>query len=356
MSPKYPLPGDTQKVLRHFPPGRCRNPGLLFARYAPDWRADDKQKKKGLEAVRNARPDDNLLDAFHLRWHTVATSQQAEFFKATTDWRLIVGLGQKGPLEVGFTFHRLYGVPVIPGSALKGIARAYASLAEELGEDDEDFAEIFGRAPKPGEDQDVAQAGRAIFFDAVPWDTPALELDVMNPHYQDYYQQGKSPANWQSPIPIYFLTVTSGISFAFAVGWRGVLEEAGQQLRELAVEWLQAGLQGLGAGAKTSAGYGYFTDLQSLPAPSSPKDAPTTTQAEPPTASGQPTWRTGTVKWYRPDQGRGVLADDESGEEFPFTRDAIEDKGWSPGKKHRVRYAVVEREDRRVVVKMQWLR
>ncbi|MBK9095192.1 MAG: hypothetical protein IPM84_21030 [Anaerolineae bacterium] len=44
-----------------------------------------------------------------------------------TDWRLVTGLGRKGPLEVGFTFHR-YGFPILPGSSLKGLARAWGLL------------------------------------------------------------------------------------------------------------------------------------------------------------------------------------------------------------------------------------
>jgi CRISPR-associated protein Cmr6 len=39
------------------------------------------------------------------------------------------------------------------------------------------------------------------------------------------------------------------------VGWRGPLNTA---LREMAENWLKEGLMNLGAGAKTSAGYGYF--------------------------------------------------------------------------------------------------
>jgi CRISPR-associated protein Cmr6 len=254
----YPLPGDTQQVLRRFRLTQCRNPGLLFGRYAPDWQADATVKKTGLEAIRDTRLDVDLLRAFRERWRTVVVSQQADLFEAVTDWRLIVGLGQKGPLEVGFTFHRLYGIPVIPGSALKGLARAYARLVEERGDTDRDFRAIFGRAPEPGEDQTQAQAGEGIFFDAIPVNAPNLDLDVMNPHYPDYYQGNAPPANWQSPKPIYFLTLQPGIRFAFAVGWRKPLDGESRRRRAMAVAWLRAGLQELGAGAKTAAGYGYF--------------------------------------------------------------------------------------------------
>ncbi len=258
MRPAYPLPGDTQQVLRRFDLKRSRHPGLLLSRYAPDWRADPTLKKSALETVRDTPVDTKLLSAFRHRWYAVVTSQHAQVFEATTAWRLVVGLGQKGPLEVGFTFHHLYGIPIIPGSALKGLARAYASLVEERNESDPDFLAIFGRAPTSGGQENAAQAGKAVFFDAIPLNQPKLDLDVMNPHYPDYYRGERLPTNWQDPKPVYFLALKAGVRFAFAVGWRGTLDEQGRRLQGLATEWLQKGLQELGAGAKTSAGYGFF--------------------------------------------------------------------------------------------------
>ena len=255
---KYPipLPGDTRQALRRFPPGRCRNPGLLFDRYVPDWGRNSNLKKAGLEMVRQTRVDVRLLGELEKRWRALLRSRNAAVFEASPQWRLIVGLGRKGPLEVGFTFHRLYGVPIIPGSSLKGIARAYASLVLGKSEDDPDFCAIFGRGPdsEGGE----GQVGRAVFFDAIPISEPHLELDVMNPHFPRYYQGDEAPSDWQSPVPIYFLTVGRGTRFLFGVGWQGILDDEAARLRDMAAKWLRDGLQELGAGAKTSAGYGFF--------------------------------------------------------------------------------------------------
>ncbi|MFB3764881.1 MAG: type III-B CRISPR module RAMP protein Cmr6 [Methanotrichaceae archaeon] len=259
MSIRYPLPGDTLQVLQRFQLDQCRNPGLLFSRYAPDWQTNATLKKAGLEVVQAAGLDTNLLDAYRQRWRSMVASQQGEVFEATTEWRLIVGLGQKGPLEVGFTFHRLYGFPIIPGSGLKGLARAYAYLVEGRDESDEDFRGVFGCALNSGEDICQAQVGGAIFFDATPLNPPDLDLDVMNPHYPDYYQKGLPPADWQSPVPIYFLALKPGVRFAFAVGWRRPSDD--RRLLSLGVGWLKAGLQELGVGAKTAAGYGYFSEV-----------------------------------------------------------------------------------------------
>jgi CRISPR-associated protein Cmr6 len=54
--------------------------------------------------------------------------------------------------------------------------------------------------------------------------------------------------------------VAPGTEFRFAVGWRRPLDDEARKLRDLAKEWLTEGLMELGAGAKTSAGYGYFEE------------------------------------------------------------------------------------------------
>jgi CRISPR-associated protein Cmr6 len=199
------------------------------------------------------RTDPQLLKDWNTRWEGIARHSQASTFKMDADWRFITGLGRKGPLEVGFTFHR-YGFPIIPGSSVKGVARAWALLLGGKTEDDSDFQIVFGYAT----DSDEGGAtGHAVFLDAIPDGKalPVLEIDIMNPHYPKYYQSDEFPTNWQSPVPVRFLTVAADTVFRFAVGWRGVYNKT---QHDLAVMWLKNGLMELGAGAKTSAGYGYF--------------------------------------------------------------------------------------------------
>ncbi|MCS7177920.1 MAG: type III-B CRISPR module RAMP protein Cmr6 [Anaerolineae bacterium] len=349
MTLEYPLPGDTLRVVQCLDLSQCRNPGLLFNRFVPNLQVErEARRRKALESVQKAKPDEELLKGLHRRWRALVAAFQSETFEATTEWRLVVGLGQKGPLEVGFSFHRLYGIPIIPGSALKGLARAYAYLVEDRDESNADFCAVFGRAPGPGEEQNQAAAGKAVFFDAIPLSSPCLDLDVMNPHYPKYYQGKEPPTNWQDPVPVYFLALQPKSRFAFAVGWRDPVDSEGQRLRALAVQWLKAGLQELGIGAKTSAGYGYFSIHEprraSLPAQ----------EVLLPAEEPEPiVWCLGVVKEYRPDKGIGRLTNVETGEELTFHREAIEEKGWSPGRKQKVQYALAEREGRRQIVKVR---
>jgi CRISPR-associated protein Cmr6 len=388
---RYPIPAASAQAFARRDQNKPPNPGLIFDRFVPDWSRQSTLKKDGLEAVRRAaeRVDKQLLREWNTRWQACAKAANGEPFGLTTDWRLIAGLGRKGPLEVGFTFHR-YGFPILPGSSVKGVARAWALLqiAEKVGTTE--LKELDGilsadgdkerkkyedwKAGQPAEVQKLADdfrtvfgttaaAGQAIFFDAIPARKPTLELDIMNPHYPKYYSGEEPPTDWQSPVPVYFLTVAANTEFRFAVGWRGALDEEGRRLRNLAQTWLIEGLTQLGAGAKTSAGYGYFfqpTEAASPPVPVPPAIQPPSSPVPvTPVPTGLPTppeeltWRTGTVREYQPGPGRGRLVDDETGEELHFGREAIAEKGWSPGKKHKVRYAVVEREGHRVVVKVQ---
>jgi len=271
------------------------NPGLVFDRFAPAWygkkedHANEAKYKGLLEVVKaTRRTDPKLFGAFVARYTAGTDAANAKRFRLKTDWRLVAGLGRKGPLEVGFTFNR-YGYPVLPGSTLKGVARAWglalltdsSALAPDGWEQvimepkDKTFESRLGKTGAAPHICQMArqlrwifgtqdQAGGVVFWDGIPAEIPTLEVDIMNPHYPKYYQEKEPPTNWQSPVPIFFLTVAAGMSFFFAVSLRpGFALPDGSTtttsgLLELSQDWLKNGLMELGAGAKTNAGYGYF--------------------------------------------------------------------------------------------------
>lgn len=171
-----------------------------------------------------------------------------------TEGRLVAGLGYDSPLEVGLTLHPLYGFPYLPGSSVKGVARAYA---EDVADAEEtDLLAVFGSGSKDERDATMRQ-GAVTFMDAVPTEVPALEVDVMTPHFGDYYRDDLSktpPGDWQEPTPVPFLTVAEGTPFRFPMASRN------EAALEQAATWLKQGLFWLGAGGKTAAGYGLFTD------------------------------------------------------------------------------------------------
>ena len=262
MSDRYYLPSETASRLNDYI-GQCKNLGLLLDKYPPMEVIGNSQGKSSwlrrLEPTR--RIDSNLAQAAYDRWyHMITAIEGMKIFHAAADWRMVIGLGGETVLETDITLHHLYGTPFIPGSALKGLTRAYAAgeiyPSTNIDKDDEIVKHIFGTQK---------EAGTVIFFDAMPVDGQAtFTLDIMNPHYPDYYSGSKPPTNDQNPIPVTFLTVTD-TAFVFALAPRNPNNDQHKADVEQAREWLQAALEKYGVGGKTSAGYGVMK-LVSAPA------------------------------------------------------------------------------------------
>lgn len=270
----YYLPPSTARLLSKDRIRRCKNLGLLLDKYIPQ-EAIQKSKDKGnwfkrLDTASHIDP--RLAEHAYLRWRNTTQAANAQRFSAITDWRIVVGLGGETVLETDLTLHHLYGVPFIPGSALKGLTRAYATSEEEEGhvskkieEDDKTIQRIFGSQE---------HAGTVIFFDAMPVNGKfAIDLDIMNAHYPDYYGQNKAPTNDQNPNPVTFLTVADTV-FMFALAPR---RQGDEQDVAQAKTWLKKALAKYGIGGKTSAGYGYFTDIRDEEAAGTQAEAAQTT-------------------------------------------------------------------------------
>lgn len=264
----YPLPTQTEDkfVARNH---QCSNLSLWLDRYVgyeKKWKLDEENKSKFLKKVVDKfNFPSQLISAYHQRWQiTTQSFSHAQHFQASPEWRMAVGLGQTSILETSLTLDRITGIPLIPGSALKGLAATYAML-EELEETErkniettknptdqqKDFLAIFGTENN---------TGKIVFFDAVPTKSPILELDIMNNHYPQYYEGEEAPTPSQSPNPVYFLTLGNQSEFAFAVARRD--KNTKQELVKKAANWLKQGLETMGVGAKTAAGYGYLLETK----------------------------------------------------------------------------------------------
>lgn len=182
---------------------------------------------------------------------------------ASARGRLIIGLGQKGPAEVGLALEHTWGVPVLPGSALKGLvaATAHQLLAhpdwhkDSRGKDLSGLGRGGSLAALAGT---IEQRGSVVFRDA--WWIPAegdttlpIHPDVMTVHHPEYYGGGKeAPSDMDSPIPVAFASVSGD----FLVVVEKAQPDVPDEHLEAALSILQLGLAQLGIGAKTNAGYG----------------------------------------------------------------------------------------------------
>lgn len=149
--------------------------------------------------------------------------------------------------------HHTYGVPYLPGSGLKGVARA---MARRRGLD-ADLHALFG----PERDDEEHRGALVNFLDALwipgsPSGQSPLDLDVVTPHHSDYYTGDQPPADWQQPVPTSRLVVAPGARFCVILEGCYAPREHVQEWIALAEDLLVKGLEELGFGAWTSAGYG----------------------------------------------------------------------------------------------------
>ncbi|WP_432785088.1 hypothetical protein AAEX37_02016 [Oligella sp. MSHR50489EDL] len=244
------------------------NKGLLFERFYDGYNADFSINKNADSSFLNDMVghcgNANELNAAACRRVKLINSLGGEIGVFTTDWHFVSGMGNSHPAENGFTWHHSLGTPYLPGSAVKGLLRAWMEVwatqeGETSAQGNEKIRQWFGGA---ADVNDQGKAGDLIFFDAIPINCPKLLLDIMTPHMGKWYESGAErmdkeslPGDWHAPIPVSFL-VTSDAQFLFSIASRN---EAGKAYVKEAMEQLKEALKWLGSGAKTAAGYGHMS-------------------------------------------------------------------------------------------------
>jgi len=218
---------------------------------------EDESRRELVKQVSEIRVADEYK-LHYQRWRASLEAIGAECREATEQGRLSVGLGGEGVLETSITLHRTYGVPFIPGSALKGLAAGFAHkhLSEEWKQNRRFHRYAFGNTDS---------AGYVTFFDALlnPEAGGGLVTDVLTVHHKEYYEErsGAAPADWDSPTPVPFLSAIG--SYLIALSAPPNCDEW------LTCVWLilEAALRHSGVGAKTSSGYGRLKLEMPPPAP-----------------------------------------------------------------------------------------
>jgi CRISPR-associated protein Cmr6 len=246
-----------------------RHPGLQLDKLSEA--GDQAAQRAALESVGKTRGDSELLSALNDRRHRLLAGDPGmSWFSATTAGPLTLHLARASALEnAGICLHPLYGFVYLPGSGLKGMARAYATAVAKAS--DSQIASVFGN--EPGEPAKERQsAGSVVFHDAWPIAWPNLIVDIVNNHHGNYYSPPDTrsdypPGDWEDPVPVYFLAVPADHKFEFALAKRRT--DVADAHLHLARQWLEGALCHLGAGAKTAAGYGSFK-LEAAAAPGLP--------------------------------------------------------------------------------------
>jgi CRISPR-associated protein Cmr6 len=251
---------------------QARNPhaGLWLDKYYSDKGKETENNKSQFVRKVAGLPVPALYDAYFKRWIESLKNYGAQSRAAKVLGRMIIGLGGASSLETSISLDRTYGVPYIPGSALKGLASSYVyhhlSEAEEWKKDGEAYRVIFG-----GTDN----SGYITFFDAlyIPGSghqNQALYQDIITTHHPGYYQDSTSPrvpADWDSPTPIPFLSATG--KYLIALAAPELQHPFQHQWIDTTFTILENALKTMGIGVKTSSGYGRM-ELEVPPPPVDP--------------------------------------------------------------------------------------
>jgi CRISPR-associated protein Cmr6 len=160
--------------------------------------------------------------------------------------------------NVGLASERSTGLPVIPGTGIKGIVSTWAcweanlqadgALPETIAKCDQDRARFSSMAERilgSNAESGSEAAGGIVFLGGFPVTPPTLVLDILTPHARG------------NPLPNPFLALDPGTRWIFPLLARPRQGDAGKLLQQ-AEDWLIEALTQVGLGAKTAAGYGRF--------------------------------------------------------------------------------------------------
>lgn len=278
-----PISLDAQSAIGNYSNG---NFGLWFNKFVEienNFKPKDNAVKDYLEKYKSIKNSaDDLIKLKHIYQYAFTQSFNDKYellvIQATLKTPLITGIGQAHPNEVGMTFDHNTGVPYIPASSIKGIVRFAHTLdlvknldtnnikiyedkhGKEYFDDEADWTNIPCLFGKGG---DKGNVGRVIFLDAYSEKVPELHMDIMNPHYSNYYSGNEAPSDDLDPKPLKFLSVAKGTSFIFRI----LIEKKysylqdGKTITSLIKRAFSDVLSVEGIGAKTAVGYGHFEDF-----------------------------------------------------------------------------------------------
>lgn len=196
--------------------------------------------------------------------------EQSSFPLTTLYPGLLIGSGYnhevggkeiENELKLGFYFDHTTGVPVIPGSSVKGMLRSafkkangdyIKEILEHLGiEYKREISELEKAIFENSEE--VGVYNRDIFFDAYPLKSGNRTENVNTVFLaNDYITHHENPL--KNPNPVQFLKILPNVQFQFNFK----LQNSGGLTAEQKKDLFKQILLDLGVGAKTNVGYGQF--------------------------------------------------------------------------------------------------
>lgn len=184
--------------------------------------------------------------------------------------------GSEEDVKTGLQFDYTSGLPVIPGSSVKGVIRsAFPTIKEDKEQSNEADAEklnyiksLIADIPEFSslviEDNDILELGNQmfnhgdIFADAllVGYGTRTKQQVPVNQILAEDYITPHTGGPLAQPIPIKIVKVAPGVTFAFCFKFNATRIGDKEVTAEMKESLCTAILQDLGIGAKTNVGYG----------------------------------------------------------------------------------------------------
>lgn len=184
--------------------------------------------------------------------------------------------GSEEDVKTGLQFDYTSGLPVIPGSSVKGVIRsAFPTIKEDKEQSNEADAEklnyiksLIADIPEFSslvlEDKDILELGNQmfnhgdVFADAllVGYGTRTKQQVPVNQILAEDYITPHTGGPLAQPIPIKIVKVAPGVTFAFCFKFNATKIGDKEVTAEMKESLCTAILQDLGIGAKTNVGYG----------------------------------------------------------------------------------------------------
>lgn len=216
---------------------------------AADYPHKDATKTQILQTAQENANYTQRLEQLNQRTQLLAKDGIA--FQVKSTWRIRVG-GHRGPESILLPAFDALGMPYIPSSTLRGVARnqaireIMATNNLEWKEAEKEIAPYFGDINAKEEKN---KTGKVVFFDAYPLPSKngGLEMDMANNIWS-----WKDDSMEYSPNPNPFLSLKEP---TFLIGLRLASNCEDEKILEKVKQWLKKGLQ-LGIGSQVNTGYG----------------------------------------------------------------------------------------------------
>jgi CRISPR-associated protein Cmr6 len=223
---------------------------------SPDSRYKNPTKVQILQMAEEGADYRARLEILNQRTKLIAG--EGNWLKVSCPWRIRVG-GHRGPESILLPAFDALGMPFIPSSTLRGVARAQAirHFMETEGltwaAAEQRIAPYFGTLDA----EDADHTGKVIFLDAYPIAGPdkhaaGLAMDMANNLWK-----WKNGALEYGSNPNAFFSLQGS---TFLIGLRARRSEDADLLRQVK-QWLEQGLKA-GIGSQINAGYGRLTHTQ----------------------------------------------------------------------------------------------